>query len=40
MCAAIFLVFLVVTVAVAAMDKGLEKEMNERLLQIRSGEEE
>ena len=40
MCAAIFLVFLIVIVAVAAMDKRLEKEMNERVLQIRSGEEE
>ncbi len=40
MCAAIFLVFLIVTVALAAMDKRLEKEMNERLLQFRSGEVE
>ncbi len=38
MCAAIFLVFLAVSTAVFATDKKLEKEMNERLLQLRSGE--
>lgn len=41
MCIAIFLIFLVVTVALFRMDKKLEREMNERLLQFRSerGEE-
>lgn len=38
MCAAIFLVFLAVVTAMFAMDKKLEKELNERLLQLRSGE--
>lgn len=38
MCVAIFLVFLAVVAALSAMDKKLEKEMNERLLQLRGGE--